>query len=109
MPRPKKTRKAVRSHIKPTEKDFQASVVKVARQTRWLVYHTYDSRRSEPGFPDLVLVRGNRLLFRELKVDARPSRVTADQRKWLDAPKAAGQDAGLWSPEDWNEILETLK
>ena len=41
-------------------------VVDLARTLGWRVYHTYDSRRSQPGFPDLVLVR-ERILFLELK------------------------------------------
>ena len=35
------------------EKKFQSQVVRIAKVFGWLCYHTYDSRRSEPGFPDL--------------------------------------------------------
>ena len=50
-----------------SEKDFNHTITLTARAFGWLVYHTYNSRRSEPGFPDLVLVKGNRILFREVK------------------------------------------
>ena len=40
-------------NLKETEKGFQAAVVELARLRGWLVYHTYDSRRSAKGFPDL--------------------------------------------------------
>ena len=40
-----------------TEKKFQAAVLQIANMYGWLAYHTHDSRRSAPGFPDLVLVR----------------------------------------------------
>ena len=50
-----------------TEKAFQSDVMRVAKMLGWLCYHTFDSRRSASGFPDLVLVR-ERVLFRELKV-----------------------------------------
>ena len=55
---------------------------------------------AEPGFPDLVLLspRQGRILFRELKT-MRGS-VSADQRRWLDALRAVGQDAGVWRPVD---------
>ena len=43
-----------------TEKAFQTAVVELAELCGWKVYHTYDSRRSAPGFPDLVLGPGNR-------------------------------------------------
>lgn len=71
-------------------------------------YHTHDSRRSEPGFPDLVLV-GTRVMFRELKT--RNGKLTLEQRAWIRALQAAAQDAGVWRPQDWpdgicNELLD---
>ncbi len=50
------------------EKDWQTQVVQLAKTLGYLVYHTHDSRRSEAGFFDLVIVTWDtRLLFRELK------------------------------------------
>lgn len=61
------------------------------------------------GWPDLVLAGPAGVLFRELK-SARgvPSE---EQRLWLGALRAAGQDAGLWRPTDWRSgrILEELR
>ena len=62
-----------------TEREFMEAVRHLARMTGWRCYHTHDSRRSEPGFPDLVLVRGGKALFVELKtahgrLTCRPSR-----------------------------------
>lgn len=70
------------------EKDLMQAIVDAARALGWLVYHTYDSRRSEPGFPDLVLVRpagkGDPcLLFVECKVQGR--KLTDAQRRWWEA------------------------
>lgn len=81
------------------ERDLQALVVRLARSLGWLAYHTFDSRRSEPGFPDLVLVREDRVLFRELKTEK--GRATPAQKTWLAALTAAGMDAGLWRPVQW--------
>lgn len=76
-----------------SEDDFQRNVVAYAEKRDWLVYHTHNSKRSDPGFPDLVLVRGGRIVFAELKreipEDAPPSFVrkcspTPDQERWLD-------------------------
>lgn len=62
-------------------------------------YHVHDSRRSDPGFPDLVIVGAGRVLFRELKTAA--GRLTAEQRAWLADLTRAGCDADVWRPNDW--------
>ncbi|MCR6706570.1 MAG: VRR-NUC domain-containing protein [Cellulomonas sp.] len=84
-----------------TESALQAQILTAARTTGWLAYHTHDSRRSRPGFPDLVLVHDRRglVLFRELKTER--GRVRPEQREWLSALAAAGADAGVWRPSDW--------
>lgn len=83
------------------EKPFQARVIQLAKFHGFeLVYHTHNSQRSAPGFPDLVMVstRHKRILYRELK--STKGRVSADQQAWLDALSACGQDAGMWRPAD---------
>jgi hypothetical protein len=82
-----------------TEKQLQAAIVGAAQRLNWLVYHTHDSRRSQPGFPDLVL---------ELKTMR--GKVTTEQQQWLDALTNAGQDAAVWRPNDWlgTTIQDTL-
>ena len=82
-----------------TERQLQDAVVRLARMSGWLVYHTHDSRGSAPGFPDLCLAREGRLVFAELK-SAR-GRVTPAQRLWLDTLRAGPAEAYLWHPMDW--------
>lgn len=94
--------------IEPTERSFQAMVVELASIRGWLCYHTYDSRRSNPGFPDLVMVRGERLIFAELK--SRLGRVTREQQLWHHALWAVPQvECYVWKPADWDYIEEVLK
>lgn len=88
-----------------TEKQFQAQVTTYAKLQGYRVYHSFDSRRCEPGFPDLTIVGKGRLIFAELKVSAP---VTADQRWWLDELARAGAKAYLWTPSTWAEIEEVL-
>lgn len=88
------------------EKDFMSAVIELAKLRRWLVYHTHDSRRSEPGFPDLVLVR-DRVLFAELKTEK--GKITRDQTNWMERLRAAGADAHIWRPQDWDEIEAALR
>lgn len=93
-----------------TEKTFQAAILGAARRHGWLVYHTHDSRRSQPGYPDLHLVHptAHRSLMRELKTQK--GRLTTDQQTWLTVLRAAGVDADVWRPAQWFDgtIDETL-
>lgn len=91
-----------------TEKEFMQQILDLARLSGWLCYHTHDSRRSAPGFPDLVLVRPPVVVFAELKTEV--GKVQPEQREWL---KALGGceavEARLWRPSDWPEVEEVLK
>jgi hypothetical protein len=49
-----------------SERDLTGYVRDVARAFGWRRYHTWISKHSAAGFPDEVLVRGERLLFAEL-------------------------------------------
>lgn len=83
-----------------SEKELQEAVLETARALGWLCFHTHDSRRSQAGFPDLVLVhRGGGLLIRELKTAA--GKVSPEQAEWLKLFKRAGVDVGVWRPDDW--------
>lgn len=92
--------------VRLSEKQFQSQVVEFARLHGWLVYHTYDSRRSTPGFPDLVMIRDIVLLVAELKVGTNTP--TAEQHRWLSAYSRAGALAYVWRPENWSDIESIL-
>ena len=84
---------------KMTEAELQARVIALARALGWLEYHTFDSRRSRAGFPDLVLAhRTHGVLFRELKRES--LQPTNDQVLWLGLLGASGADAAVWRPSD---------
>lgn len=90
----------------PSEKAFMRMVVDYARLRGWMVYHTFDSRRSEPGYPDLHLVRGSESVFCELKSGR--GVLSPSQSKWLDALRGAGCRVKVWWPEMWSEVEEVL-
>lgn len=70
-------------------------------------YHTHDSRRSEPGYPDLTIVGPGGVMFRELKTQT--GRVRPDQTRWLAALVAAGANARIWRPSDWMQGVITAE
>lgn len=93
-----------------TEKQFMAAVIDLARVLGWKVYHPFDSRRSEPGWPDLVLTKPARpIIFAELKRTG--GRVTTAQREWHHALKAAAgpHQMYVWTPDDWPAIEAMLR
>ena len=111
--RKQKAANVERSPIHPAipEGDFLATVTELATLCGWLVYHTYDSRRSQAGFPDLVLARADKLVFAELKTNTGQLRTA--QLEWLDTlgAVAASQpdvDVYLWRPADWPGIVKIL-
>ena len=81
------------------ERDFQRAVCQLAKTLGCIVYHTHDSRRSEPGFPDLVIVGKRAFMFRELKTER--GYVSDAQKEWLDKLADAKADAAVWRPSDW--------
>lgn len=89
------------------ERDWQRTVLDAARAFGWAAYHTHDSRRSAPGFPDLVLARPPRLLFVELKTET--GRVAPAQQAWLDTLAACGAQVAVWRPSDWPLVEAILR
>ncbi|MFP7833107.1 VRR-NUC domain-containing protein [Marisediminicola sp. LYQ134] len=83
-----------------SERQFQDVVTAAAERAGWLTYHTHDSRRSQKGFPDLVLVHPEHgLIFRELKtMKGKPTR---EQLDWIHALTLVGANAGIWRPIQW--------
>lgn len=91
-----------------TERDLQASLIDVAETFGYEVYHTYDSRRSQRGFPDLSMIRPPRLIFIEVKTEK--GRLTRDQELWRDyLERCPGVEYYLCRPSNFDEIIEILR
>lgn len=104
------TRKGGRSSytLASTHDVFQGEVLKLAYLLGWKHYHTYNSKHSPPGWPDLVLIRAPRLIFVELKTPRYPT-VTSDQRWWLDNLAMCGHETYVWkAPGDWESYRKVL-
>ena len=99
-----------------SEASFQSAVIDLARLCGWRVAHFHDSRRQvswnkwvgdadAAGFPDLVMVRGEELMFVELKTDT--GRLTKPQAAWM-ADLFRVAVCCVWRPADWPEIERRL-
>ena len=84
------------------ERDFQAEVLRLARMAGWRCYHTHDSRRSAPGFPDVVFVKNKRVIFAELKTER--GKPTVAQMEWIQALDNCETVATVWRPSDLEQI-----
>jgi hypothetical protein len=85
------------------------AVVRLAREQKYLVYHTWSSKRSPEGFPDLICARaGSPLLAIETKTDT--GQVTPAQAAWLEAlAGCTGVVAEVWKPSALDAILARLR
>ena len=90
-----------------TEKDFQETVVQAAEMFGWWHYHVADSRRSRPGFPDLVLIKPPKVIFLEVKREK--GRLTVAQADVLAMLEDCSEvQAAVVRPTDWGQVVEWL-
>lgn len=94
-------------HPFESEADFQKAITDLATRCGWRWWHITDSRRVNAGWPDLVLMRDNVCLFRELKTGT--GRLRPEQVSTLRALDSCGLDADVWRPGSWLEIERILK
>ncbi len=91
-----------------SEAQFQAAIVQLAKVLGWgLIYHTYDSRRSAAGFPDLILCRPPRVVALECKRTG--GKITTAQEEWIRALSASNVEAYIVWPESMPFIASLLQ
>ena len=100
-----------------SERDFQKTVLEAARALGWRTAHFRASRTAHgwrtpvegdgQGFPDVVAVRGDRVLWLELKSES--GRLSEEQGQWLAALGLAGQEVHCVRPSDWAVVEEILR
>lgn len=91
-----------------SHKAFLQQVVELARFAGYeLIYHTWDSRNSPAGYPDLMLLKDRILIVAELKIP--PDNLSPEQYFWLlEFSDVPGVDVYVWWPEDWAEIKQVI-
>lgn len=89
-----------------SEKQWQDQVVQLATLYRWRHFHPYNMRRSDPGWPDLVLARAPELIVVELKTDV--GRLRKEQVVWLELLAACGVETHVWRPRDFDDVHARL-
>lgn len=100
-----------------SERGFQDTFIEFAKYKGWRRLHILPAMRrggsyvtsvqgDGVGFPDNLLLRGNRQVVAELK--SKYGTVTYQQALWLNDFKKVGAEVYVWTPEDWDEIERVL-
>lgn len=96
-----------------SEREWQNQVHRLAASLGWKYYHAPDNKpingriqKIVAGFPDLVLVKGNRLMFAELKKEI--GVLSAAQEEWIAALRATGVEVYVWRPSQVREVQRIL-
>lgn len=102
-----------------SEAQFQKQVEELAKIYHWHWMHirpglnqrgswrTPISGDLGAGWPDLVLVRGDRMVFAECKSEK--GKLTGAQVMVLNALEATGHEVFCWRPSDFDSIAEVLR
>lgn len=106
------------------EEDFLTQIIDLAHIYHWKVAHFRPAMTKHgwrtavsadgAGFPDCVLLRGDRLIFAEIKSEK--GQLTPAQNEWLDALAEVGGATNfqeiqtyVWRPDMLEEIAEILR
>lgn len=91
-----------------SEKDFQREVVTWLKQHGWVVFSTWNSRRSPAGEPDIraCRTRDKRAVWIELKSET--GRLLQEQKTAIWALREAGQEVYVFKPSQWEELERAL-
>lgn len=101
--------------IELSEAEFQSQVTHLAETLGWDWMHVVTTGKGRhfpirgtigPGWPDLVLIKAERLLFVELKRE----RQTLDplQRQMMEKLVRTGAECYVWRPSDFAQLTEVL-
>lgn len=96
--------------IPMSEAEFQKRITDLCDLLNLAWHHEVDSRKSNAGFPDLVIVGvdGQGVVFAELKKND-TEKATAVQLWWHQRLRDAGQEAHIWRPSMWPAIERRIK
>jgi hypothetical protein len=102
--------------VTASAQSFERQVIDLAQMLGWTVAHFRPAKTVHgwrtpvsgdgKGFPDLVLVGHDQVLYRELKSGS--GRLSDDQKAWRDVLTRNGADWAEWRPEMWPQIAAEL-
>ena len=94
--------------LKYSEKEWQKVITSCAEFNGWSYWHNPDSRRCNPGLPDLMFLREGTGQMFWVEVKKEKGKLTERQKEVLEALEAADQEVYVWRPSDWDIVRERL-
>jgi hypothetical protein len=91
-------------HRLVSEAVFTTQVVKLAESYNFKAYHTHDSRRSSPGFPDIVATCGDRKMTVYVELKTETGRIRPEQVEWIRELRRSGQRAFIARPRHRDDL-----
>ena len=97
-----------------SEADLLTGLLDTALSTGWLVHHSAAAEtptgwrtplNGSPGLPDLILVHRDRRLFATIEAKSAAGRLEPDKVRWHEALAAAGVDARVIRPDDYDATI----
>lgn len=94
---------------KMSERALQSAIMRLAKDNGWLAYHTWNARKSAPGYFDCTFAKvGHPLVLAELKTAT--GSLTIEQQRWYDITKqTTGVECYIWRPDDWDLVEKLLR
>jgi len=93
-----------------TEQAWMNAVIEMAEWLGYTVHHETDSRKTNPGYPDITAVHPvHGCVWFETKRQTRPASYTAEQRHWIATLQASGQVAAVIQPSDGDWVEAVLR
>ena len=90
-----------------TERAWLAQALRLAEVLGWRTYHTWSSKHSAAGLPDVLAIRRPRVVWLELK--SQRGRATPEQLAWIVAREACGQEVYIVRPLDAERLARILR
>ncbi len=104
--------KRITTRLLESEAGFTKAVLDLLKICGWRSAHFRPARQGNKyvtpvqgdgvGFPDIIAVKGQRVLVAELKVGK--NQPTPEQLVWLECWRTASVEVYVWRPSDWDEI-----
>mgnify|MGYP001565145424 CR=1 FL=1 len=92
-----------------SEKQVQACVREVCKRMGYLHYHTWDSRKSEPGYPDSTIIHPDGGVLWMVEIKRQGETPTLPQQRWLEAlSRVERVEAAVVYPDDLAAWVERL-